>query len=218
MTTRRLHEASAFNRHLGRVFQATGPYATYPLTANSSVRLDYGTVELTERRCSGSFPMTNPGIHGTIKQLLAHSSSDYMVFASGRTGGHRYGKQHDTSLIVREYDGGELLVQTTEQAILPWYPSGTFGPRPVRFADPGDSGALVFNHNRRIGIIWGGVGSQTTVEGLNIPPEELAVNVEDLVFVTPIDTVVSAFKDCLNEAYGQDNFTLRWAGDNGPDL
>lgn len=63
--------------------------------------------------------------------------------------------------------------------------------------------------------------SQTSTEVRTrtaITPQDLAVNVEDLAFFTPIDTVVSAFKDCLNEAYGQDNFTLRWAGDKGPDL
>lgn len=147
VTVKRLQEANAFDRNLGRIFQASGPYDTYHCTENSSVRLDYGTVELTERRCSGSFPTTNPGFHYTIKQLLAHSSSHYMVFASGRTGGHRYGQLHDTTVILQEYKGDKLAIQTTERAILPWNPPGIAGPRPVPFADPGDSGALVFNHN-----------------------------------------------------------------------
>lgn len=221
MTVKRLQEANAFDRNLGRIFQASGPNDTYHSTDNSSSRLDYGTVELTERRCSGSFPTTNPGCAGIIKQLLAHSSSNYMVFASGRTRGHRYGQLHETDVIIREYDGDEFVFETTERAILPWDPPGTAGPRPVPFADHGDSGALVFNHNRRIGIIFGGLEGQTSTVARTrkaFLPQDLPVNVQDVTFFTPIGTVVSAFKDCLNEAYGQDNFTLRWAGDNGPDL
>jgi hypothetical protein len=46
------------------------------------------------------------------------------------------------------------------------------------------------------------------------PPQGLPINVQDVVLYTPINVIVSSLKNELNEAYGEGNFTLRWADDD----
>lgn len=209
-------KALEFDRDLGRIFHTSGLFSSYRTDDNISTRLDYGTVMLTKRRSSsGGFPMSDPSVN--VRYGALHN--DNLVYASGCTQGHRLGHLLDPEVIVRFYDGDRLVSETKERAILPWDPSN-------RFADRGDSGALVYTSYRRVGIIWGGIErqrqrqSQSQIStsaglGLHVPPQDSIGRLNlDITFFTPIETIISAFKKDLNKVLGEGNYTLRWAGDN----
>lgn len=213
-------KALEFDRDLGRIFHTSGLFSSYHTDDNISARLDYGTVMLTKRRSSsGGFPMAEP----SFNVLCGAPHNDNLVYASGCTQGHRLGQLHDPTVVVRIYDQDRLVSETIERAILPWDP-------PNRFADRGDSGALVYTPHRCVGIIWGGIERQRQRQrqsqgqsqistsaglGLPVPPQDLTGRLNlDITFFTPIETIISAFKKDLNKVLGEGNYTLRWAGDD----
>lgn len=173
-----LRIAENFDCELGTIFNTSGLHNTYPKRSSSSTaapgpgicrppcRLDYGTVELTTSRASGPFPKINPRCRHLITKLpRSFTQRDGLVFASGRTTGHSSGQLVGPLVVARLYTGDGLLVsETLEQAILPYEtdPPGTPGAaQPARFAEPGDSGAFVFNLDQRVGIVWGGIVRQS---------------------------------------------------------
>jgi hypothetical protein len=234
----RLKVAETFDCMLGHVFNSSGLRNTYAGLRRDSTnttttsaedrqqfsrcRLDYGTVELTASRSSGPFATVNPQIEYIADMLRPYIKREGLVFASGRTSGHTCGHLLGQAVFVRIRSGdGSVVSETFERAILPCNLNPTGSNRPTPFARPGDSGTLIFDHGRRVGLLWGGItrkrqmstaASNMSLEA--IPMQDLGVNIEDLVFYTPIDVIVSAFKDKLNEAYGEGNFALRWAADN----
>jgi hypothetical protein len=166
--------AETFDSHLGHVFYSSGLYNTYTCThirpeggqCYSTCRLDYGAVELAASRSAEPFPNINLGF---LRKVDTEARSEWydwfsldVVFAKGRSTGVTRGQPVGSSVVARTYSpGGRLASETFERAVLPCannpVPGYSPTPPPVPFAHSGDSGALVFNVDGPVGLLWGAI-------------------------------------------------------------
>jgi hypothetical protein len=118
-----------------------------------------------------------------------------IVFKMGRTTGRTAGRLNGSLAETRVYNGGHLVVQSTEEVIVP---AGV-----DRVAMSGDSGALVYTGSGPHSMIWGGTVPKCAANGQG-SFTDLGV-----VFATPLDAVVEDIAARLTEKYGGTGRTVK---------